>query len=143
MIGPEFQMAAKLTKVTYSKPGGGTEVGYAAKLGDCSENPSGSWAVHDADSPFPSKFIVSGEADRAAVWRTMLSYGAKGDAWFDSLQAGGSPGALVSKEQATQLAETLRAISTSPFMAAPVFASMVERCNGIIGTIEAAAAGLA
>ena len=55
--------------------------------------------MHDAESPFPSKFIVSGEADRAAVWRTMLSYGAKGDAWFDSLQAGGSPGALVSKMQ--------------------------------------------
>ena len=42
----------------------------------------------------------------------MLSYGAKGDAWFDSLQAGGSPGALVSKEQATQLAETRALLMT-------------------------------
>ena len=73
----------------------------------------------------------------------MLAYGAKGDAWFDALQSGGTPGALVSKQQATLLAEALRSLITSPAMSAAPLAAMVERLNGLLATIETAAAGLA
>ena len=72
----------------------------------------------------------------------MLAYGAKGDAWFDSLQSGGKPNALVSKQQAAQFAAALRGLITSKAMSAAPFGMMVERLNGLLATIEAAAAGL-
>ena len=72
----------------------------------------------------------------------MLAYGARGDAWFDALAAGGSPGHVVTKPEAMQLASTLRKLMSSPALSSPPFAPMVERLGGLVGIIEGAASAL-
>jgi len=140
--GPEFSLAAKLTKATYRDADGRVQVGFAAKLGDCSENDNGSWAEHDAEAKLPAKFIVSSETDRASMWRRMLAYGACGDAWFDATLSGAAPSRLVRKSEGLQLASTLRKLMRSPAMSTPACAKMVERLSSLTERIEAAAASL-
>ena len=100
VVTPEFSLAAKLTKALRDDGSGGRVAGYAGKLGDCS---SGSWADADASAAPPAKFIVSSETDADAMWRTMLGYAAKGDAWFDALAAGAPAAPLVPKADALKL----------------------------------------
>lgn len=101
--------------------------GYAGKLGDCSSNDAGSWAEHQLITGTPAKFIVSPEANRDRIFRTMLSQAAKGDKWFDRKSVAGSratPGDsagaehLVTREDAMSLVEQLRAIATSVALSA-------------------------
>jgi hypothetical protein len=145
--GPEFSLAAKLTKVTYADGAGGTTVGYAAKLGDCSDNGAGSWAEYelyeaDATLGLPAKFIVSDEADRTAMWSRMLAYGAKGDAWFDAARAGGPTEHLVPRADGVMLAGALRKLAASTTLAPAPCAKMVERLTRLAERVEAAAAEL-
>jgi len=143
VAGPEFSLAAKLTKAIYTDASGDRVVGFAAKLGDCSENGAGSWAEHDVHAKLPTKFIVSSETDRAAMFRKMLDYGARGDAWFDATSAGGGPPEhLVRKGEALRLVGTMREIASSPTLTPAPFAPMVERLTRFAERIEAAAATL-
>lgn len=138
----EFSLAAKITKATSIAPDGEVRVGFAAKLGDCSENATGSWAEYNADSALPAKFIVSPEADRMGMWRRMLAYGAKGDAWFDAQTAGESPKPLVKKAEAMALAAALRKLATSPAMAGDAYSAMTGRISALAETVEGAAEAL-
>ena len=137
---PEFSLAAKITKATYLDGDGKKSVGFAAKLGDCSENATGSWAEYDASSALPAKFIVSPETDRQAMWTRMLEYGQAGDSWFDTIAAGGAAAHLVTKGEATMLAVALRKLTAAPAMAG--YSGMVERLNALATTVEGAAEAL-
>ena len=70
VAGPEFSLAAKITKAATRDASGQMQVGYAAKLGDCSEN-GGSWADYDSNAALPAKFIISPEADRTESARAL------------------------------------------------------------------------
>jgi len=147
--GPEFSLAAKITKTLRTpRPGesaaAGTLIaGYAAKLGDCTSNEPGSWAQADPAAAAPAKFIVSPEANRDAMWGTMLGYAVSGDAWFDAKLAGGAPGPLVPSADAAALAAMLRALSASPALTAGACDGMRGRLLKLASTIDAAAAALA
>ena len=148
VMGPEFSLAAKLTRaVSEETPGGGKrKVGYAAKLGDCAEADSHySWAEYPETSKLPAKFIVSPDAPRAEMYRKMLGYASKGDAWWDQRAAGRGEesGALVSKSDAHRLAQLLQSLAASPALSAPPCAQIAERLRGYATRIEAAAGKLA
>ena len=139
---PEFSLAAKLTKAFSNDSTGKRVVGYAGKLGDCSDTPSGSWADYVVSEKLPAKFIVSADTDRQAMWRRMLEYARKGDAWYDG---GGSEGAqtpLTTQADAAALAATIRSLCASPALSAAQYSAMADRLNSFAKRIETAAASL-
>lgn len=142
VVTPEFSLAAKLVKAHYKDASGADCVGYSAKLGDCSDTPSGSWADYVEGSKLPTKFIVSPDADRKAMWERMLAYGRKGDVWFDQGANGGAPPPLVRKSDAAALVTAMRALCASPAMSAAQYSEMVARIEGFAKQIEGAAAAL-
>jgi len=155
VMGPEFSLAAKITK-TLRRSRRGTRhahliAGYAGKLGDCSSNDAGSWAEHQLITGTPAKFIVSPEANRDRIFRTMLSQAAKGDKWFDRKSVAGSratPGDsagaehLVTREDAMSLVEQLRAIATSVALSAKSCKEMQARLIWLTDRIKTAAQAL-
>jgi len=138
---PEMSLAAKITKAVTRAEDGTMRAGYAAKLGDRSEG-NGSWAGYDPGATLPAKFIVSPEADRQAVWRQMLAYGSRGDEWFDTVAAGGTPAPLVTRSEAERLCAAMRRLSSSAAMAPEAFQPMVQRLEALAGCVETAAAAL-
>jgi len=152
VMGPEFSLAAKITKTLRGSRRGTRRTqliaGYAGKLGDCSSNDAGSWAEHDLRAGTPAKFIVSPEANRDRIFRTMLSQAAKGDAWFDrqSVGARGTSGNgvehLVTREDAMLLVQQLQAIGASAAMSAEECKAMQARLMGLTDRIQTAAQSL-
>ena len=119
--------------------------GYSAKLGDCSDTPSGSWADYVLSDQLPTKFIVSADvnaAERTGIWKRMLEYAQKGDSWHDSLVAGRSVEPLVHKADAAGLASAIRGLCGSPALSASQYADMVGRLTGLAARIEEAVAAL-
>ena len=119
--------------------------GYSAKLGDCSDTPSGSWADYVLSDKLPTKFIVSadlGGSERADLWRRMLEYAQKGDSWHDSTSTGKSAEPLVRKTDAAGLASTIRRLCGSPALSASQYADMVGRLTGFAARVEEAMTAL-
>ena len=93
----EFSLAAKVVKAVRDDGKGGLIVGHTGKLGDAT-NASGSWADYDVSVVgMPSKFIVSAEAQREALWQRMLRFGQLGDKLHDRVQGGGEQLTLLCK----------------------------------------------
>jgi hypothetical protein len=74
VAGPEFSLAAKLTKAIYTDASGDRVVGFAAKLGDCSENGgarpmrSNSGRRASAHTLLCSRSVLDPPCDSAGSW---------------------------------------------------------------------------
>jgi len=138
----EFSLAAKVVKAVRDDGKGGLIVGHTGKLGDAT-NASGSWADYDVSvAGMPSKFIVSAEAQREALWQRMLRFGQLGDKLHDRVQGGGEQLTLLCKADATRLVGALRRLCESKCLSDPRYSGIAQRLSFLVSRIETAAAFL-
>ena len=76
------------------------------------------------------------------MWKRMLSYAAKGDAWFSAVDAGATPSHLVSKADASGLASAMRKLGASATLSAAPYAEMLSRLHTLADVVDEAAASL-